>query len=464
MLKSKPMKFISLVLVLLTVMSMMANSVLLVGATKSETSDTKYLLGDTNSDDKVNIKDATAIQKYLAALISLDDMQKLAADADQNGMVNIKDATAVQKYLAGFDIETPINTVIVVSGGFEEPIENDSLVYEMREEVIEFPLEDGTIYYKNLVKYPYFLGESSVESAINSRYEEFISGFKANDTDFDEMYESVMQGSNGNPPYYDNITAEVTYNQNGVVSIKETSEMWSGGMHPYHTVSGITYDLKSGKQLLWNDIIIGETEAVDFELRKAMINVLGSSVNDYMLNVLKENTGYSLCEEGLCFFNNVGDAVSRQKIVIPFTDDDSYIIMVNDLPDYSDEDLAKYVGTDILQFSTMFEDLKTSQYSAGTLSYSNNYIKFDENRENNVYSICLSAQSNYTICDLWFGMSYSEAHELLKNGRYIVWEEREGYIMVEGDGYYLSVSAFYSVGEELLTGDTVRSITIMSKQ
>ncbi len=59
------------------------------------------LIGDVNQDQRVSVRDATLIQKYLAGLIYVDS--KILAFADVNGdnKVNIKDATAIQKYVAG---------------------------------------------------------------------------------------------------------------------------------------------------------------------------------------------------------------------------------------------------------------------------------------------------------------------------------------------------------------------------
>jgi len=63
--------------------------------------DDDFMLGDANSDKKVNIKDTTAIQKHIAMLIVLTEKQLKAADFDLNEKVNIKDATSIQKFLAG---------------------------------------------------------------------------------------------------------------------------------------------------------------------------------------------------------------------------------------------------------------------------------------------------------------------------------------------------------------------------
>ena len=59
-----------------------------------------YTLGDVNNDGKIDITDATLIQRYAAELEELDDTQLLAADANGDGKVNITDATMIQNYIA----------------------------------------------------------------------------------------------------------------------------------------------------------------------------------------------------------------------------------------------------------------------------------------------------------------------------------------------------------------------------
>ncbi len=84
--------------------------------TTSPSEDAKYiLLGDAQQDEAVNIKDATAIQKHVAQLITLSDDALLCADADQNNSVNIKDATAIQKHIAGIDTGYPIGENINIT-------------------------------------------------------------------------------------------------------------------------------------------------------------------------------------------------------------------------------------------------------------------------------------------------------------------------------------------------------------
>ncbi len=79
------------------------------------------LLGDVTLDDKVNIKDATAIQKNLAKLLELDAKQMSAADVTADGKVNIKDATAIQKYLAKIETEYKTGQLILSEIEYSEP-------------------------------------------------------------------------------------------------------------------------------------------------------------------------------------------------------------------------------------------------------------------------------------------------------------------------------------------------------
>ena len=55
-------------------------------------------LGDVNKDGKINILDATAIQKHRAEISVIDTTY---ADTDKDGSITIKDATMIQKYICG---------------------------------------------------------------------------------------------------------------------------------------------------------------------------------------------------------------------------------------------------------------------------------------------------------------------------------------------------------------------------
>ncbi len=72
-----------------------------------------YLAGDVDGNGKVNVKDVTTIQKFVAKIIELDaENAELAADVNLDTKINIKDATMIQKYLAKIEIEFVIGEII----------------------------------------------------------------------------------------------------------------------------------------------------------------------------------------------------------------------------------------------------------------------------------------------------------------------------------------------------------------
>lgn len=60
----------------------------------------EYAMGDVNLDGKLNIKDATAIQKFAAKMIDFDETQQALADYNADEKINVKDATMIQKKIA----------------------------------------------------------------------------------------------------------------------------------------------------------------------------------------------------------------------------------------------------------------------------------------------------------------------------------------------------------------------------
>ncbi len=83
------------------------------GTDSSEPTEDKGILGDVDGNGKVNIKDATMIQKAVAKIISLTDTEQIRADVNADAKVNIKDATAIQKYVAKIETGLPIGEKIV---------------------------------------------------------------------------------------------------------------------------------------------------------------------------------------------------------------------------------------------------------------------------------------------------------------------------------------------------------------
>lgn len=73
----------------------------------------KLVLGDTDLNGKINIKDATLIQKALAKITSLGEIMNKTADVTGDSKVNIKDATAIQKFIAKIPLDFKIGEYIM---------------------------------------------------------------------------------------------------------------------------------------------------------------------------------------------------------------------------------------------------------------------------------------------------------------------------------------------------------------
>lgn len=70
-------------------------------ATATAPVESEYQLGDANMDKKLNIRDATLIQKHLAKITTMSEEAVKLADFNQDNKVNVKDATSIQKFIAG---------------------------------------------------------------------------------------------------------------------------------------------------------------------------------------------------------------------------------------------------------------------------------------------------------------------------------------------------------------------------
>lgn len=68
--------------------------------TETQPATTDFILGDVDGDGKINVFDATAIQRFSAEIITLTDLQQAAADVNGDGKINIFDATMIQRFVA----------------------------------------------------------------------------------------------------------------------------------------------------------------------------------------------------------------------------------------------------------------------------------------------------------------------------------------------------------------------------
>ncbi len=82
----------------------------------------EILMGDCDFSGKINIKDATLIQKHLAKMgVEFDEIATFAANVINSDKLNIKDATTIQKYCAMYTVDAQINVYVEYIGEDEVP-------------------------------------------------------------------------------------------------------------------------------------------------------------------------------------------------------------------------------------------------------------------------------------------------------------------------------------------------------
>lgn len=64
-----------------------------------------YIIGDADGDGVITVSDATAIQKCLAQLLSIDRIEIRGKVLEYGDSLSITDATTIQKYLAGYHVD-----------------------------------------------------------------------------------------------------------------------------------------------------------------------------------------------------------------------------------------------------------------------------------------------------------------------------------------------------------------------
>ncbi|MBQ8795761.1 MAG: starch-binding protein, partial [Clostridia bacterium] len=94
----------------------------------------KGILGDADDDEKVNIKDATLIQKHLAKITTLSEDAQFLSDVDANEILNIRDVTFIQKWIAKIKVDFAIG----------EPVAGEEIVIPVPTTVAK-PTEEPTV-------------------------------------------------------------------------------------------------------------------------------------------------------------------------------------------------------------------------------------------------------------------------------------------------------------------------------
>lgn len=129
----------------------------------------------------------------------------------------------------------------------------DSVEFEIQRQDRSYYNSAGRLviehYYDELV----VKGDSQAAKAINASVEaDQQDFFSRNTSNMDAVFNHY---ANADPPYtyFNTMDGEVTYNQNGILSLRQTFDWFLGGVHNTSWY-GLTFDLNSGKRLVLSDL------------------------------------------------------------------------------------------------------------------------------------------------------------------------------------------------------------------
>ncbi len=110
------------------ILAVVLSALLFLGAVPAAAFSTNgYQNGDGNQDGNLSVKDATLIQRSVAKLTTLSEVQERIADVNLDGSVNIKDATVIQKVVAKIEEMPSEPNTEPVTQGETMPVETEDI-------------------------------------------------------------------------------------------------------------------------------------------------------------------------------------------------------------------------------------------------------------------------------------------------------------------------------------------------
>lgn len=296
--------------------------------------------GSKNS-GKVTIQDSKRIQDgryYVEAKFGSQETYVIASIQDNNWEINSMSTKPVFDSL-GIKIRT------------EDDFSDD---YEMRSLVIEGKADDGTVYRKYNIKYPYFFGDTQGEVQANAFYQSIITFYQQQSEQVQSDYKKFIkkEGRKESLPIELHYTAEVSYSDeeklcliNEIVESlplyneepTETTEenyvtepqIQTPVVLPKKTIECYTFDLETGAYV-GKDSLIGKDHNKISEILYRIYcgysyadifdeTLMGEEVPEDTDGIGEKiyNSALTICEDGYVFCL-VTDEGLREDVVIPF--------------------------------------------------------------------------------------------------------------------------------------------------
>ena len=151
--------------------------------------------------------------------------------------------------------------------------ENDGVFrYEMKRELFEGKLSDGTVFCEYSIEYPYFKGDSMGEKAANMLYSEVLSMYKTSAEEADKYFEEY-KGKKEDLPIVVHISSEVTYSDEQYISTivdvseynPEDAEKSDKVLISKRNVDGYIFDAETGEYVS-RDKVLGKDYQLIYDL------------------------------------------------------------------------------------------------------------------------------------------------------------------------------------------------------
>ncbi|MGN0452331.1 MAG: starch-binding protein [Ruminococcus sp.] len=243
--------------------------------------DGEYIYGDADLNGDVNIKDATAIQKHSAGIITLEGKAFIQANVTGDSAVNVRDATAVQKRVANiidsFPIEDKTSQLASVGASSSELTTLISTVKSALSAEYKYASYDA---YMALKKQYYAYKDKPVSSMSVTEITNAYNAINGALTDYNTMKKN-NGGSSTLPPTGEEVTVYFTNNKSWSTvkaylwnsSTNANMGAWPGVDMTYvktnsqnQKIYSVTYDPSAFDKIIFNNGNNGGSQTVDISL------------------------------------------------------------------------------------------------------------------------------------------------------------------------------------------------------
>lgn len=269
---------------------------------------TQWSISDISGDE---LEVATAFMDYLSISLAQDCIQNqsgelpIVKDSFSEYIKTYGELSAVENYLS-LPYAPPIEDMAVIQDAQDFPAELQSATYDIQKQDMSVRNEQGEtmaeLVYDLVVLTSKGEGVDKINQMLDLGYQEYKS---SNQTVTNESL-----SEEADLPYFNTYATSVTYNGDGVFSIRFDADWYWGGVHNFNYY-GKTFDLNSGEELGIKDLIQANTSTLSTYLKETVKQYMRSqSVEDFMDDAEQKIDAYGLddfpfyIEEGqivLCF-------------------------------------------------------------------------------------------------------------------------------------------------------------------